>query len=111
MRIKPGVKLDGLSYMLVWAAAVIDFIHQARGYGEATITSGLDGGDAYGPARVAGTLHPRGLPLDFRIWEIPAQLRQAFAQEVQRNLGNAFQVILEEDHLHVELQMTGFRAA
>jgi hypothetical protein len=34
---------------------------------------------------------------------MPANLRQAFAAQLQQMLGSFFRVILEADHIHIEL--------
>jgi hypothetical protein len=86
-----------------YAAAVADYLHQANGWGEATITSGLDGGDAWGAPRVARSEHPVGTAIDIRSSDMPANLRQAFAAQLQQMLGSFFRVILEADHIHIEL--------
>lgn len=103
MRLKSGVRLDGLQWPLWYAAAVADYLHQAQGWGQATITSGLDGGDAFGPARVTTSGHPFGNAIDIRSRDMPAEMRQAYAQGLQSMLGNFFRVVLEVDHFHVEV--------
>lgn len=86
-----------------YAAAVADYLHQSQGWGQATITSGLDGGDAFGAPRVTRSGHPVGLALDIRSRDMPDDQRQAFASALQSMLGNFFRVVLEVDHFHVEL--------
>lgn len=105
MRVKGGVNLDGLHYLLWYAAAVADYMHQANGWGEATVTSALDGGDAFGARRVANSLHPRGGAIDLRSRDVPAHQQLAFARQLQAQLGSVFQVIHETDHFHIELEM------
>ena len=106
MRIKTGVKLDGLHFMLWYAAAVADYTRQALGLGEATVTGGREPADSYGPARVRGTLHPGGFALDVRTNDLPggSQGQQAYqwAQAISRYLGGGFDVVVEADHIHVE---------
>lgn len=103
MKIKPGAEINGLHYLLWYAAAVADYLHQAYGFGEATITSALDGADSFGAPRVAFSDHPLGRAFDLRFWNIPAELRASFAAALQNALGGAFRVVLESDHIHVEL--------
>lgn len=103
MKIKSGADVNGLHYLLWYAAAVADYLHQAYGFGEATITSGLDGADSIGAARVTFSDHPLGRAFDLRFWNIPAASRLAFAQALQQTLGGTFRVVLESDHIHVEL--------
>jgi hypothetical protein len=92
--------------MLIWAAAVADWVRQYLGYGEATLTGGREPADAYGPARVAATLHPGGMAVDFRTNDLPGgpqgYAAQTWATTLARALGDDFQVLLEADHVHVE---------
>jgi len=99
MLAKPGVLLEGTHPWLIYAAQVYDWLHRQSGFGEATVT----GGQEAAPGRARDTLHPTGQALDFRIWQIPAGQRRLFVQLLQYWLGQAFDVVLERDHIHVEL--------
>lgn len=106
MRIKPGVKLDGVHFMLWYAAALCDYIRLMNGLGEGTITGGREPADKIGPARVRNTLHPSGHAIDFRTNDLPGgstgQTAHSLAQTLYNALGAPFDVIVEGDHLHVE---------
>lgn len=99
MRIKAGADLNGVHFMLWYAAAVFDALHQQQGFGEAYVTSGRD----IALGRVSNTLHADGGALDFRRWQIPSGRMPAFLAQLRQHLGPAFEVILEDDHIHVEL--------
>jgi hypothetical protein len=98
MRVAPGVNLDGLTFPLWYAAAIVDYVRQANGLGESTITSALDG------QHTSGSVHSEGLAIDFRTRDIPLASRMPFAQAVREALGNEFFVALETNppHLHVQ---------
>lgn len=103
MLVKPGVQLNGVHYMLWYAAAIWDYILTNNGLPQGTITGGIEGADPVGPARVSGTKHPWGFALDFRTRDLPSHLLPDLAQLLRRTLGPAFDVVLESDHIHVEL--------
>lgn len=102
VKVKAGVTLNGMHFLLFYAAALYDYLRQANGLGEGTITGGLENADKVGAARVRGTLHPWGKAVDLRISDMPAAVWSDLARVLQQQLGPAFQVILEEDHIHVE---------
>lgn len=108
MKVKSGVELNGVHFLLWYAAALYDAIRQSYSLGEGTITSGRDGGDAFGPARVANSQHPAGLAVDLRSTDLPGgpqgEYADAVARLLQQALGQAFYVLREEDHIHVELR-------
>lgn len=106
MRLKTGVRLDGVHFMLWYAAAVWDWMRQSNGFGEGTITGGREPADSVGAARTRGTLHPSGRALDFRTNDLPGGALGVPAQQLAAGLQNAlgadFDVVLEGDHCHVE---------
>jgi hypothetical protein len=109
MRIKAGVQLDGVHFMLWYAAALADWVRQYLGYGEATLTGGREPADYFGPARVRATLHPGGYALDFRTNDLPGGSLGDAAQQWAGTLAAAlrpagFDVVLERDHVHIEYQ-------
>lgn len=106
MRVKAGVNLDGVHFMLFFAAAYYDYMRQANGLGEGTITSGKDGGDSYGPARVHSSFHPSGRAVDLRTRDMPVEVANSLALALQEALGSDFRIVLEQDHIHVELRST-----
>lgn len=106
MRVKPGVQLDGVHFMLFYAAAVYDWMRHSYQLGEGTISSGREAADNVGAARV-DLDHPSGIAIDLRSRDIPEYLRVDFGKALQRALGAVFVVVHEVDHYHVELRMQG----
>jgi hypothetical protein len=105
MRVKSGATVDGMHWMLWYAAAVADVAHQQYTGQEATITSGTD----MAMGRVTATLHARGGAFDLRAWALVGAARVRFLQALRVHLGPAFDVIDEDDHIHVELSAQGVR--
>ncbi len=51
---------------------------------------------------MTGSKHYQGYALDFRTRHVPKYKHPALAEAVRRALGDAYDVVLEVDHLHVE---------
>ena len=60
------------------------------------LTSSFDG------QHMNGSYHYAGLALDFRTNSISPLDREDFAKKLQEELGDDFDVVLENSHLHVE---------
>lgn len=89
-----SVNLDGLQLPMVLALWWTAHEYRRQGMDSITVTSARDG------KHVAGSLHPVGLALDFRIWNLPDPA--GLADRLRRQLDREYDVILEADHLHVE---------
>ena len=108
LRIKPGVKLDGLAPQMVLAANIVHHAYQEAGSRDCTITSGSDG------AHMEGSLHYSGRALDFRMHGL-AEVgvnTVALLANIQVALGENFDCLLENrygprEHIHVEWQPKG----
>lgn len=111
MRVKSGVNLDGVHFLLFYAAAVYDYLRQSHQLGEGTITGGREQADDVGAARVANTLHPGGGAIDLRSRDIPEGLRVDLGIALRKALGGVFVVVQERDHYHVELRLQGLTGA
>lgn len=101
-KLKKGVMLDKVQPQMVVAAMVVCSIYEEAGY-DCTITSGNDG------VHSTGSLHYRGLALDFRTRNVPEDLRDDLQRAVQvalngeaSNFVGDYDVVLEKTHLHVE---------
>lgn len=108
MKVKAGVR--GLHQVHPWvllAAIIYDLVRQAYGLGEGTITSAMDDGDAIGRARRADSAHPHGMALDLRTTDLDEHSARMVAKVLVQLLEGKVAVILEEDHIH--LQLTGWR--
>lgn len=54
------------------------------------------------------SLHPHGLALDFRTRDLPdIPAKEEFARAIRDDLGAEYDVVLYDDHLHVEYQPKG----
>jgi hypothetical protein len=94
MKLKDGVSLQDVSWRMFYAACVAEGIYKKYG-AECVITSANDGkhGDK--------TLHHKGLALDLRTWTLGGREMQV-ATDLQKALGNEYDVVLEKDHVHIE---------
>lgn len=108
MKIKPGVQ--GLHLVNPWvilAAIIYDLIRDAFGLGEGTITSAMDSGDRIGAPRRVDSAHPHGMALDLRTTDLDPSEAAMVAKMLSQLCEGKVTVILEEDHIH--LQLTGWR--
>jgi hypothetical protein len=94
--IKPGVSLEKLTPQMAVAYTIASFIFQEKAGVPCVITSGDD--SKHGP----NSLHYEGKALDLRTKHLgPAEVHPVFVA-LRDALGPAFDVVLEEDHLHLE---------
>lgn len=92
--IKPGVQLHPST---VWAVAMPIIFEVFRDYDVSpVITSGTDG------RHMPESLHYVGLAFDFRTRHVQPDDRIPLTAALQAGLGEAFDVVLESDHIHVE---------
>lgn len=66
--------------------------------GMAVITAGTDG------IHHPGSLHYLGYAVDLRTRDLPPMTINASIEELKKRLGADFDVVIEGDHLHVEMQ-------
>lgn len=111
MRVKEGADLNGVHFLLWYAAAVYDWMRLKRGLGPGTITSGRDGDSARSP----DSLHPLGLALDLRTSDLSDDDAAALERDLAVKLGGQFylehQTGNEGRHLHVQLHRAIVTAA
>lgn len=95
MKLKDStVSLIGVHWTLFHAAIVAEQLYKKYGT-EVVITSANDG------KHKDDSLHYYGMALDLRTFSLNG--REAFvASELQRLLGDSYDVVLEKDHIHVE---------
>lgn len=93
IKILPSIK--GIQPEMVAAFPIIESVFQSFSR-ESILTSGVEG------VHKPGSLHPKGLATDWRIWHVPAALQAELVAKLKKNLGKEFQVILETDHIHCE---------
>lgn len=94
MKLKDGVNLEGVQWQMFKAAVIAEAVYRKYG-ADLVITSANDGkhGDK--------TLHHKGLALDLRTWNLNGRETEVCA-ELKKALGDAYDVVLESDHIHCE---------
>lgn len=111
LRLKPGVKLADLSPRMDLASKIVDGAYSATGIKECWITSSNDSTHSDDSRH-----YPRNTEtgmseaLDFRLHNVPAEMRQVLVNNVKMLLGGdagEFDVVWEakgtdNEHLHVE---------
>lgn len=95
MKIKEGVRLEGVQTPMLFAALAADLIWSDHGK-DLVITSGTDGKHS------ANSLHNCGRALDFRTNYFTVEQRKTVHGELKTALGGEFDVVLEETHIHCE---------
>jgi hypothetical protein len=96
VRLKTGVKLEGVRPEIVLALCVADSLFRSKGY-DLVVTSIADG--KHSP----NSLHYRGLAADLRSRDIPAARHHQMRESLEVALGDEYDVVLEKDHFHIEL--------
>jgi hypothetical protein len=98
MKLKGTVRLAGLQPPMVLALLVAHEAYANVG-AELVVTSAAD--SRHRP----GSLHYVGLAVDIRTNNLPSEaVAKALAKEIGENLGPEYDVLYEEDHIHVEYQ-------
>lgn len=102
--IKETAKLNGLQPEMAPVMIIANEAYSANDC-DCVITEGT--GSKHGRA----SLHYVGFALDFRMNNIPKHLRKLIVEQIKDNLGNQYDVVLEQytdkptwDHLHIEYQ-------
>lgn len=107
LSVKPGVKFKDLQPQMVIACFVVYTIYAKYGY-DSVITSGNDSSHS------KNSLHYQGRALDFRTRHIVDAKNNPdlakcnlLAREIRDSLGPDFDVLFENDHIHVEFDPKG----
>ncbi len=95
LSLKPGVRFEDISDRIVGALPSIVWIYRVYGQ-ECVITSARDG------RHMPGSKHYTGEALDFRTHYFKEAEKHNVRSHLQEALGSDFDVVLEEDHIHVE---------
>lgn len=95
MILKTGASLKLVQWQMFEAAIKVEDIYNGLG-ATCIITSGSDGKHG------VNSLHYKGLALDFRTRDLSPLEQQELKQMCLQDLGKDYDVVLEEDHLHVE---------
>lgn len=96
MIIKPGASINGIQPELVLALLVCERVFRRYTDAPVVLTSAVD------PAkgRVENSLHPSGWAIDVR--KPSGNVVPRIVLDLNEALGAEFDVVLEEDHIHVE---------
>lgn len=94
IKLKDGVNFNGLHRMMIFALnTIIPYWPEAF----LTITSGLDG------QHKKNSLHASGKAIDIRTKDFPKTTDiNDLRNLLQSALGNAYDVVRESDHIHIE---------
>ena len=95
MVLKGGIKAGGVQPELILALCIANYVYR-RNNCTLTITSLLDG------THQANSLHYKGYAADLRIRDISAPLTDVIVRELREALGEEYDVVLENDHIHLE---------
>ena len=107
MRFKRGVSLFGIRPELITAMVVADSVYRDFVGQECTVTSVTDGSHG-------SIVHSLGCAFDLRTrYENESQqwlmsTKDAIAKEMRERLTDEFDVVVESDHIHVELDRRSF---
>lgn len=94
---KNGCSVNGIQPEIAISYPIVASVYARMGY-ECVLTSGTD----FVEGRTARSKHPMGLALDYRINNVPENIRQMLAEKVKIALGDEYDVVLKSDHLHTE---------
>jgi len=92
------ISINGLHFEIIQAIIATMEAFRMQGLQRIVITSALDGEHS------AGSLHPYGKAIDVRSRTIPDVFKAR--DDIQKELGNDFDVVMEIDHLHIEYDPT-----
>ena len=97
LKLKAGVRCVGMKPELMLAVAICHDTYDKWG-GDCIITSMCDG------THSSGSLHYSGAAIDLRTRHIPDTTAASITKELKNSLGVDFDVVLEDNHIHVEFQ-------
>lgn len=97
MKFKKSVKINGIKPEIVIAINVVAEVYKAHGK-ELVVTSVTDGKHS------SGSLHYIGHAFDARTFIFEAYELELVKKDIREALTDEFDVVLEEDHFHIEFQ-------
>ena len=93
LSVKPGVKLTGLRPEVIVALIAAQGLHPSQNI---VITSALEG------KHMVGSKHYVGQAVDLRIHDLDRPAAIKWRNKLALALGKDYDVVLEDDHLHIE---------
>lgn len=94
IHIKKGVRMHGIKVEIVLALVIADQVYTILDH-DLVVTSVLDG------QHMRASIHYTGGAVDFRL---PGDDGVAARNLIAKRLGDDYDVVLEDDHIHVEWQ-------
>lgn len=95
MKLKAGASLKGVQWQMFSASILLEPLFLKRG-ADLVITAGTDG------KHMKGSLHYKGLALDYRSRQLKKSARDDLLKEGRQVLGPDYDFIEEDDHFHAE---------
>lgn len=96
MQLLDTVNLYGLHPQMQIANCKLSVLFYQFGVDNMVLTSAIDGKHS------THSLHKKGRACDYRIWYLDQKDYRRFVQRCKAVLGAEYDVVMEEDHLHVE---------
>lgn len=96
--IEPGVHLIGFTPQILFAILIAHEVYQSRGVDTLNVKSLTDSKHS------RASLHYVGHAVDLRAYTIPKPLRHAVIADLKHCLGAEFDVVLEQDPLHIHIE-------
>lgn len=95
--LKSSARITGVRPETLFAMRVAEGVFEDRKLGLMTVTSCNDG--KHSP----GSKHYTGGAFDIRTRDIPQDQWQIVAGDIRERLGSEYDVVVEKDHFHIEL--------
>lgn len=102
MRIKPGTLHAAIHPSILHALDIADYLWRDIAKREATVTSLHDSEHSANSLHYGRPGDIRCRAVDLRINDVPAATAERLVENLKLMLGDAFDVILESDHIHIE---------
>lgn len=100
---KTSVSFVELHPAIRWALDVASALWQKHGVDRVVVTSLSDSTHSATSFHYGRPGDARARAVDLRIWNVPSKLREPLAAELRHFLGPCYEVLVEKDHYHVEL--------
>jgi len=94
VKLKLGVRLPPSIAIPIAHTIIVEVFRELES--DCVITSGREG------VHKRSSEHYNDRALDYRIWGVVTRLRHALVERISHRLGNDFDVVLEDNHLHIE---------
>lgn len=96
LKLKKGSDLSNFSTQALFAAIVVDQVYEKYGKNDVTIT------EVSGGKHGKSSVHYYGFAIDVRTWVLNDTEKVHITNELKDRLGEQFDIIMHDSHLHVE---------